>query len=237
MNSGHERFREQLPAYSLDALEPAERSDLEHHLDGCPECRAELAWLSPATGILADEVDQVEPSPDLKKKVMAAIEDDLAETEPSDASPARRRVTPRHNWWSGLLRPAVLGAAAAALFLGVVLGIVATGNDSPSGPDRQVITGQSTIGADAVLVSSDGTGTLKVTGLEPPGDGQVYQAWVQRGQDIEPTESLFVPDRSGSATASIPDLDGVRAVMVSVEPGGGSPQPTTTPVITVPLPS
>lgn len=248
MNSGHDRFREQLPAYSLDALDPAERSDLEHHLEGCPECRAELDWLAPATEVLVDDVDQVEPSPDLKRNVMAAVEQDLRENpvagdpaseEASDPSHGASRRKPRTGggWLAGILRPAVLGAAAAALFLGVAIGVVVGGDDSPTGPERQVITGQSTIGADAVFVTSDGTGTLKLTGLKDPGEGQVYQAWVQRGQAIEPTDSLFVPDQGGSATASIPDLGGVSTIMVSVEPTGGSPQPTTTPVITVPLSS
>ena len=53
MNRGHEKFKEQLPAYLLDALGPGERSDLEHHLGGCAECRAELAWLEPASEVLA----------------------------------------------------------------------------------------------------------------------------------------------------------------------------------------
>jgi hypothetical protein len=86
------------------------------------------------------------------------------------------------------------------------------------------------------MVSANGAGTLKMTGLAQPDEGQVYQAWIQRGQSVIPTDSLFVPDRHGSATTSIPDLGGVSAVMVSVEPSGGSSQPTTAPVITVSLP-
>ena len=143
----------------------------------------------------------------------------------------------RRGWLTGLMRPAVVGAVAMALFVGVALGVVLNGGgDSPSSPSRQVITGQSTIGADAVMVASDGTGTLKMTNLRGPDDGQVYQAWIQRGQEIEPTESLFVPNRRGSAVASIPDVSGVTAVMVSSEPKGGSPQPTSAPVITVSMP-
>ena len=76
-----------------------------------------------------------------------------------------------------------------------------------------------------------------MTNLKKLGEGQVYQAWIQRGQTVEPTDSLFLPRRNGTATASIPDLNGVTAVMVSAEPSGGSPQPTTAPVITVSIPS
>lgn len=238
MNTGHERFKEQLPAYTLGALDPAERSDLEHHLKGCAECRAELAWLEPAGDVLAADVEQIEPSPGLRSKVMAAIDDEIAGSERAATSsvPERPRASKRNGWLSGLLRPAVLGAAAAALFVGIALGLVLNNGDSTNGPQRQVITGQSTIGADAVMVASEGAGTLRMTGLKPPEEDQVYQAWVQRGQSVIPTDSLFVPDRKGSATASIPDLSGVSAVMVSLEPKGGSQQPTTTPVITVSVP-
>lgn len=245
MNRGHENFKEQLPAYLLDALEPAERSGLEHHLEGCAECRAELAWLEPASEVLADDVAQLEASPGLKAKVMAAVDADL-EANPAprpesvtEAEPRRvgQRRSRRPGWLASLLRPAVLGAATAALVVGIALGVVlGPGDDSPSAPTREVVTGQSTIGADAVMVASNGTGTLKLTHLKRPEGDQVYQAWIQRGQVIEPTESLFVPDREGSAVASIPDIDGVSAVMVSAEPKGGSPQPTSAPVVTVSLP-
>ncbi|MCB0862150.1 MAG: anti-sigma factor [Solirubrobacterales bacterium] len=257
-NGGHERWKEQLPAYLLGSLDPAERAVLEHHLSGCAECQAELEWLSPATGVLADDVEQIEPSPALRSRVMAAVDADL-EADPvpgSDPAPGSEVAagissTPergsirsradsfgtRRGWLTGLMRPAVVGAVAMALFVGVALGVVLNGGgDSPSSPSRQVITGQSTIGADAVMVASDGTGTLKMTNLRGPDDGQVYQAWIQRGQEIEPTESLFVPNRRGSAVASIPDVSGVTAVMVSSEPKGGSPQPTSAPVITVSMP-
>lgn len=246
MNSGHDRYKSQLSGYLLGALEPGERTDLEHHLDGCAECRAELAWLEPATGVLAADVEQVVPSPGLKGRIMAAVEADLeANPVPGDASPEPVATPPprrseraaRPGWLAGLLRPAVLGAVATALFLGAAIGVVLDKGGSPSSTERQVVTGESNIGADAVLVASGGTGTLKMTGLKRPDEDQVYQAWIQRGQSVEPTDSLFVPRRDGTATASIPDLAGVDAVMVSAEPRGGSEQPTTTPVITVSLSS
>lgn len=239
MTTGHERFKDQLPAYTLGALDPAELSNLEHHLKGCAECRAELAWLEPAGDVLAADVEQIEPSPGLRSRVMASIDEEIANTEQIPVTPPTRPAKParRSGWLGGLLRPAVLGAAAAALFIGVALGLVLNGGDSPTSPQRQVITGQSTIGADAVMVASEGAGTLKMTGLKALEEGQIYQAWIQRGQSVIPTDSLFVPDRKGSATASIPDLSGVSAVMVSVEPKGGSQQPTTAPIITVSVPS
>lgn len=238
MTTGHDRFKEQLPGYALGALDPAEQSDLERHLEGCAECRAELAWLEPAGVVLAADIEQVEPAPDLRSRVMAAVDEEMAVSERPATVPApgKKRSSPGSGWLSGLLRPAVLGAAAAALFVGVALGLALNDDRAPTGPQRQVVTGQSTIGADAVMVASEGTGTLKMTGLRQPSEDEVYQAWIQRGQSVIPTDSLFVPDRRGSATASFPDLTGVTAVMVSLEPRGGSRQPTTAPVISVSMP-
>jgi anti-sigma-K factor RskA len=246
MTSGHENFKGQLPAYLLGALEPGERADLEHHLEGCAECKAELAWLEPATSTLAADVEQFAPSPELKQRVMAAVDADLEQhplpvPDPIEVQAPSRKERERRSrgWLSGVFRPAVIGVVAAALFVGVVAGVALNGGgeSSPEGPTRQVVTGSSTIGADAVMVASDGTGTLKMSNLKPPDEDQVYQAWIQRGQEIVPTESLFVPNRKGSAVASIPDMSGVTAVMISAEPKGGSKQPTTAPVITVSMDS
>src|SRR5437868_9377852 len=41
----HARLREQLSAYLDDELTPPERFEMEHHLESCLECRAELEEL------------------------------------------------------------------------------------------------------------------------------------------------------------------------------------------------
>ena len=38
----HDRFQEDIGAYLLGALEPAEQASFEGHLATCPECRAEV---------------------------------------------------------------------------------------------------------------------------------------------------------------------------------------------------
>ncbi|MGK2931576.1 MAG: anti-sigma factor [Solirubrobacterales bacterium] len=243
--NSHENWKEQLPAYLLGALSPGEKTDLEHHLGGCPECQAELTWLEPATDRLVNEVEQIEPSPRLKSRVMAAVEADLAENPVEEpAEPTRSRTKPRRAWldFGQLLRPAALGAMAAVLFAGVVVGYAFSGGDNGSSDDAPILTqtipGHSNVGdADAVMVTTGSSGTLKVTNLPELDDGEVYQAWVQKGQSVTPTDSLFTPRRDGTATTSIPDLNDVNTVMVSAEPRGGSEQPTTAPIITIEIPS
>jgi predicted anti-sigma-YlaC factor YlaD len=68
-----------LGAHLLGALEPAESRRVEAHLDGCADCRAELAELAALPGLLAlvDPADlsapPVTPSPDLFARVSAAV--------------------------------------------------------------------------------------------------------------------------------------------------------------------
>ena len=52
--------------------------------------------------------------------------------------------------------------------------------------------------------------------------------WLDRGGTApEPTAALFSTRSDGSASVDVPgSLDGVRAVMVTDEPAGGSEKPT-----------
>jgi len=66
--------------------------------------------------------------------------------------------------------------------------------------------------------------------LPAPPDGRVYQVWV-----IGPAGTRSAGFLSGTGLA----LTGVRAgerVGVTVEPAGGTSQPTTTPIVLVPVP-
>ena len=70
---------------------------------------------------------------------------------------------------------------------------------------------------------------------ELPND-RVLEAWVRREGKIEPVRALFVPDPKGNASTTIGDMKGVDTVMVTTEPPGGSAAPTSTPIVTVPIP-
>jgi hypothetical protein len=56
------------------------------------------------------------------------------------------------------------------------------------------------------------------------------------GRTPQPTDALFSVSREGHATVDVPgDLDGVKAVLVTDEPLGGSRIPTRAPVIAATL--
>lgn len=107
------RWRESLGAYALDRLEAEERAGVEAHLEGCAECRAELASLTSIATLLplADPARfDTAPAPPsgLGDRIAAAVA-----AEHKTARRRRRRI--------GLALGGATAAVAAALLAFVVL--------------------------------------------------------------------------------------------------------------------
>jgi anti-sigma-K factor RskA len=218
----HERWREEIAAYAIGALAPDESAELERHLAGCEQCRRDLRWLAPAVTSLGESVERLEPPASLRSALMETVEEEAARPQPVAGTERRR--------FGGLwLRPA-MGLAAVALI--VAVGLIAY---DAGGGGTGTVTTRSAPGTtvQATLERTGDSGTLELTGLRQLPSKRVYQAWVQRGDVMEPS-SLFAPHRNGTASAAIPhQLDGARRVLVTVERRGGSDQPTSAPLVAV----
>lgn len=115
----HREQRERLGPFVLGHGSPAERLAVQAHLDGCAECRAEVAHLAPVVGALdlvdLDHLDDAaSPPPGLGDAIFARID---AERSTS----ARRRA---HHAGRRRGRVAMVAAAvscAAALVVGFAL--------------------------------------------------------------------------------------------------------------------
>ncbi|HEX3563639.1 MAG TPA: hypothetical protein VHU24_12445, partial [Solirubrobacterales bacterium] len=68
--------RDDLVAYSLEALDPREASAVEAHAPSCARCSRELEALAPAVAVLGESVEQLEPPPELRERVLAIVRDD-----------------------------------------------------------------------------------------------------------------------------------------------------------------
>jgi anti-sigma factor RsiW len=213
----HRRFEEDLAAYVVGNLEQADRIAIEAHLDQCERCRSDLEWLRPAAGALAASVPQLDPPRRLRRRTLAAARSE---------QPARRR------WPAGALRPAALAGAFAAIAVAVVIAIGLLGDET--GPGSSTVAAQPAAalpaGAEGTLVVRDGMATLEVARMPRLASSQVYEAWLQRDGEIEPS-STFIVDRNGAGATTIPDVDGASRVMVTREPRGGSDSPTTAPLL------
>ena len=219
MTVDHDRYADDLAAYALGALSDAEAEAFERHLTGCDACARELEQARAVVGALPAAVPQHRAPPQLKRAVMRAI-----------GRPARERRR------LSLRRPALAlagGLAAAALALGAY-GLGA----SLSGGTREVVAASvdetRLPGARAALAARDDLGVLRAERLPRPSAGQLYVVWVDRGQRPIYASSFNVrPD--GSGEAGVPELDGVKRVMVTRERSTAVTAPSERPVLTVEL--
>ena len=222
--NGHDRWREDLAAYLLGALEPGEEAELERHVAGCEDCRTELRWLRPSVQLLPDAVARVEAPPELREKVLAQAR---SEAKPAAAKAGRRSLF-------GSWRP-VAGLAAMALVVVAIAGFAIVDGDSGGGPPATVTAG----GASGVTAKVEMVGegaTLRVANVHALPSDKILEAWVQREGRVTPVSGLFVPDNRGTARTTIADMNGVEAVMVTAEPRGGSPHPTSPAMVTLAIP-
>jgi anti-sigma factor RsiW len=242
----HGRWRDDLAAYLLGALEPEEAAALERHTEGCERCRSELEWLTPAARALPESVERLQPPRRLRARLMAEVRADAAaQARPGDrrrgeAEGGLRRRASRRLRGLGAgsrgLRP--LAGVAAALVVLVVAGYAISGgfgSGSDGGASTTIVVGKPP-GVTAKMVREGDAGTLKLTDVKRLPSDRVLQAWVRREGKIEPVRALFVPDRRGRAATTIADMRGVDTVMVTAEPAGGSPTPTSSPIVTMSIP-
>jgi anti-sigma-K factor RskA len=232
MSSEHDPRREEVAAYLLGALEPAEAGALERHLEGCPDCRAELRWLEPALQTLPESVEPVDPPPALRDRVLSQARAEAGSTQ-SDAAVGRRP-----SWLRG--RRPLAAVAALALVAALIVGSAVRGDRSGGEAEGTTVAAAGRAPGVTVKMIARGDGreaTLELSGVHEMSSDRVLEAWVQRDGIVSPVRrALFVPDRDGRASTRIPSTEGVEAVMVTAEPRGGSEQPTSTPMVTLQMP-
>lgn len=228
-------------AYALDALDDEERRAFERHLADCEPCRDEVAGLRRTAVRLADAAAVV-PPPRMRPQVLQQIS---VTPQVRDAAGTGGR-----GGRSGPPRPRLLLVAAAVLAtISVALGGLAwsqyrAAQDARSTTqaitrilaDRDARSVAQTLpgGASAKLVVAADRAVLAGDALPALADDRTYQVWVISGTRITSAGlGPSGPDAGGSWSRLV---DGVRpgdVVAVSVEPTGGSAQPTTTPIVTL----
>ncbi len=233
-------------AYLLGALTDGERTQFETHLADCSGCREALVALRPVVDVLATAAPPVTPPRDLRNRIMATVQAEaelLTAAGPGADRPRAQRTRPRFG--ERFARPLALAGSAAALALagGLAGYALHSADDSTTRTVVQVRTVQAKVdataapGANAFVVLRSGVATLRVRGLPAPPPGYVYEVWLlKRGAAApSPTDALFGVDHQGNGRVALPSTRGVEAVLVTAEPAGGSPAPTSQPVINAPL--
>jgi anti-sigma-K factor RskA len=220
--NGEHPDRDDLVAFALGALEFGEAREVEAHAPGCARCTRELEALVPAVGVLGESVEQLEPPPELRERVLAEVRADAARSA-AEGDGARR---PRRRGWRGLfMRPAF--AVGLAIIVAAVGGYLIAGNGGGGGPEETSVPVVAQQGIGGTLSIGERSSMLDLHGLAQPRGREVYQAWVAQGQSVRPS-SNFIPDARGRAMTAIDGkLDPGARVMVTLEPHPGERAPTT----------
>ena len=173
--------RKLLGAYLLGQLEPEEKTELESHLESCPECRAEEAELRSVAELLDETGDRpgleesLEPPPELREKV---VQRTLGRP---------RRVPPAVASAAAALLVVVIGAAALLIGLPNSDGPPGLGDEEPIsfGSLPQSITIEA-----SVVAHTWGTEFLmKSEGLEA---GETYTVFMEQEDGASVPTGTFI---------------------------------------------
>jgi anti-sigma-K factor RskA len=219
-----------LPAYALGSLDSDEVSRVEAHLSSCLICRNESNSFQAVADQLSFAMPAAAPSPDLKDRLMQRVK-----TTPQQ--PRRTVQGPPRSWLDRLLP---VWSLASLFFIFVLAGFslflwqrvdrleYAT---SPGGMRAVPLTASdpASRATGYVLISTDGdSGALVVDGLRPLGESQQYQLWlILDGKRT--SGAVFSTDEKnygGTRIRAPRSLLDYSSVGITIEPTGGSPQPT-----------
>lgn len=250
-----EELRELLAAYALDAVDDVERRAVERFVAQDEAAAVEL-WSLRAT---AAELGAAGPAQsDLPTGLRASVLAGIARTpqeRPSTGDPSLPTA------WAGTPGPArrtrvthrgLRLAAAAAALVAVALpsGIAWQQHDRAvqaeqraeqaeqraevlddvlADPGAQLLRGEVTGGGEAVAILTDERALLMVDGLPRLEADRTYQLWAMR--DGVPVPAGMLGADGGTVQVLAEDYRPGDGLAVSVEPEGGSDQPTTTPVL------
>ena len=236
-------------AYALDALEAgSERDRFVRHLSRCPSCASEVRGFREVATAMAFAA-AAEPPAELRGRVLAAAAR-TRQVPPeviTHARPRRSRArVPWVPWLSGVV-------ATASIVVAVLFGFAQAHTQDElnqvkaenqaislllSAPQAKLLTHEVTNGGVATVVLSADRHELAVVtnGLPALPSGKVYQLWLI-GKPKTVSAGLLPPAKDGRTPAVL--ATGVAkgdTLGLTVEPAGGSAQPTTTPILALPLP-
>jgi anti-sigma-K factor RskA len=235
----HDEMLDGVAAHALGVLPANEAAAVIEHLRSCEQCREEYRLLRPAVTAVAISAEAcadpsqggVVVSPLLKARIMRQV------SAPATRS-ARIRVWPAY------------AVAAACLAFALVTGLIDLALNARINRDTLQAVAQQQAVSDFAAADSQrrpfAGGEVLTHGprlyialrnAPAPPAGKVYQAWtLAKGAKSVAPSITFEPVRGGVAVVKLPEsATTLAAVAISVEPFGGSLQPTTKPFAVVRL--
>jgi len=203
------------------------------HLESCSVCREEVAALQVVAAALPAAAPQLSAPPELKRRLMASVREDAHRRELADGRESSPRAVRSHRHVPAWLRwrpnLAVAALAAAVVVLAVVALSSGSGGGAGSAGPRVIRAQVLPSRASASLSVGAGHAQLNIADMPQVAQGRVYEVWIKRSASGRalPTDALFTVSAAGAANVGVPGgVSGVREVLVTSEPLGGSRVPT-----------
>lgn len=253
----HDRIEELIVADALDGLDAADRdrlfNQMAEHGPDCPDCARLLAEYGEVAGWLALALEPVPLSADAEDRLLQAargepdsgpepIEDvptgDLDDVATIPERSARPAIGRWRRWAAAASAAAVLAGVAGAAGWAI----------APRGPgaQSQFVGFVAAPGTRVVSLAAGNGRTLAVafrpgqreawvvgTGMPDPEGGKVYELWYRAPGSTQVAPAGTFSPSDGTVAAKVNVGSSFDALAVSVEPPGGSDQPTTTPIYLV----
>lgn len=246
------QIEELLPFYALDALTEEERALVEDYLREHPAARAQVEEMRATASNLPLSVPPVEPAARTKKALMArvAMDERVRSSAQGRPSPRVNRFESFFRTFS-LVTAAVaivwviilniqvvrlrnelatLNSALAAQSESLNQIIEKLPRENPSGAITVSLKGTSAqpqAHGQLIADPNSQSAVLVITGLPPLEPGKTYQVWLIAGAPV--SAGLLTVDADGQGVLIITSTEPIgsfQSLGVSVEPEGGSPQPT-----------
>lgn len=228
----HDEMLDGVAAYALGTLAPKEAEVVADHLRSCEQCREEYRQLRPAVTAVAytseacadERSGAVVASPLLKARVMRQVRGETV-----------RRLQPR-GWALWALLAACLALALVDYSLSLRINrerVLASAQEQTIADLASADATRYRFSDGEVLAHADRL-YIVLQDLPTPPHGKIYQAWtLAKGHKRVAPSVTFAP-RGSTTVVRLPEaVSAVAAVAVSIEPEGGSTQPTTKPIAVV----
>ncbi len=240
-HSEHEQVAELIEGYALDALEPAERSFVDQHIDACPPCRERVQVAADTAQMLGLIAMPVEPPGYCKRRLLEKIE-----REQFLRAPTRRsRTAAALSTW--------VAVAAVTLFMVTGMwslslqrqltrmnGDMARTRDQIAELEELLAEVQAIrplkgegdarfAAANTFMKPGSNKALLVIRNLPPLKPGQTYQVWVAREGEQQPLTTFNPPPADDTTQVEIapPEpMDSYKWIMVTIEDVNGSDYPS-----------
>jgi len=240
-------------AYAMDAVSEPERARFERHLAGCDACWQEVRGLREATAALAAAA-AVRPPDGLRDTVLRAAAQTRQVPPAVPEVPAPLARPRRRLGWRPRITVALGGAlAAVAVAVAVAAGVVTYDQQSRidqvqgrdltvaavlTASDARMMSARVTTGGTATVVMSHREHALVFTAahLSSLPAAERYELWLIGPAGTRPAGMITATGRGRMVGPMV--VSGLSAgdrIGITVEPAGGSPRPTSPPVVMLSL--